>query len=166
MVEKLLETASLDGNQLQLRKEEVPLTGMILGLLERYKNQEGTENFQFTTDQQELLVLADPFHLENALNNVLDNAVKYGGNQIEVAISSDASLVKIRISDNGKSFSAAHSEQVFEKFYRVPKGNLHEVPGYGIGLYYTRNIIEKHGGKIRLDLKGQTNFIITLPKYG
>lgn len=164
MVEKLLETATLDGNNLHLKLEEVPIMPMVSELVEKYGNLAKHKTFRFIAEQQKILVFADPFHLENALNNILDNAIKYGGSNIEVEVSADNQVVKINISDNGTCLTTAQTEQVFEKFYRVPKGNTHNVKGFGIGLYYTKSIIEKHGGSIKLHLNDQTNFIITLPR--
>ncbi len=164
MVEKLLETATLDGNSLQLNREEVHLVPILSELVEKHQQLAKKKDLRFSAGVQNILVLADPFHLENAFNNVFDNAVKYGGDKIDVVVSTEDKLVKITISDNGTNLTKAQSEQVFEKFYRVPKGNTHDVKGFGIGLYYTKKIIEKHGGGILLHLNKQTNFIITLPK--
>ncbi len=163
MVEKLLETATLDGNNLHLNREEVQLAPMISELIVRHRNLMPSKNFDFTAEQQNLVIPADPFHLENALNNLLDNAAKYGGNKIEIAVSVEDHMIQIRISDNGIGLTKGQAGHVFEKFYRVPKGNTHDIKGFGIGLYYTKNIIEKHGGEIKLHLNQHTNFIITLP---
>lgn len=166
MVEKLLETATIDGNNLELNREEVLLMQMLSELVEKHRQLAKNKDLRFSAEQEKVLLLADPFHLENALNNVLDNAVKYGGDTIDIVVSNEDKLVKITISDNGTNLTKTQSEQVFEKFYRVPKGNTHDVKGFGIGLYYTKKIIEKHGGSIRLHLNHQTSFIITLPKNG
>lgn len=166
MVEKLLETATLDGNNLQMNMGEMPLLPLLSELTEKHRNLTKNKVLSFSASVDNISVFADPFHLENAFNNVFDNAVKYGGDKIDVVVSDEDKLVKITISDNGINLTKAQSEQVFEKFYRVPKGNTHDVKGFGIGLYYTKNIIEKHGGRILLQLNKQTNFIITLPRNG
>lgn len=166
MVEKLLETASIDGDNLQFKKEKVHLVIMLSELIEKHRNLASTKKFIFSLEEREIPVIADAFHLENALNNILDNAVKYGGNKIKVSVSSINEVVKIGISDNGGNLTKHQAEQVFDKFYRVPKGNTHDVKGFGIGLYYSKNIIEKHGGNIEILLNNQTNFIITIPFNG
>ncbi|GHA48575.1 hypothetical protein GCM10007103_31870 [Salinimicrobium marinum] len=166
MVEKLLETATLDGNNLQLNREEVPLVPMLSELVEKHRNLTKNKILCFSAEQQKIHVPADPFHLENALNNILDNAVKYGGDKIEISILVESQMVKIRISDNGTNLTKAQAEHLFEKFYRVPKGNTHDVKGFGIGLYYTKNIIKKHGGSIDLHVNNQTDFTIILPRNG
>jgi two-component system phosphate regulon sensor histidine kinase PhoR len=117
----------------------------------------------FENEDSEIFYNVDVFHFENALNNVIDNAVKYGGNTIDVSVRKKDHSVEINIHDNGNSLSEQHKKNIFEKFYRVPKGNTHDVKGFGIGLYYTRKIVEKHDGKIELDLKQGTNFKIVLP---
>ena len=166
MVEKLLETATIDGNNLELNREEVLLVPMLSEVVGKHRELAKNKDIRFSAEQEKILFLADPFHLENALNNVLDNAVKYGGDKIDIVVLNEDKLIKITISDNGTNLTKTQSEQVFEKFYRVPKGNTHDVKGFGIGLYYTKNIIEKHGGSIKLHLNHQTSFIITLPKNG
>ena len=106
----------------------------------------------------------DVFHIENAINNIIDNALKYGGNTISVQLKKSLLTTDIFISDNGNTLANANKEKVFEKFYRVPKGNTHDVKGFGIGLYYTRKIIEKHNGFVTLDLNNSlTTFKIVLP---
>ena len=90
--------------------------------------------------------------------------LKYGGNDISVNIKQTDNQVKIFISDNGNTLTKANKLKIFEKFYRVPKGNTHDVKGFGIGLYYTKKIIEKHKGIISLDLNDNlTTFKISLP---
>ncbi|MGY5847951.1 sensor histidine kinase [Salegentibacter sp. HM20] len=163
MVEKLLETATLDGDNLELKKEEISLTNLISDLVEKYKIATVDKNFTLTV-QKDFFIKVDPFHIENAINNILDNAVKYGGNQIEVQVISENEMVQIIISDNGRNLLKSQADQIFEKFYRVPKGNTHDIKGFGIGLYYTKSIIEKHGGTIDIVLNKKTNFEIKLPK--
>ena len=98
------------------------------------------------------------------INNLIDNAVKYGGDTILIELKSEAKNVIINVIDNGVSLEKQYKDKLFEQFYRIPKGNVHEVKGFGIGLYYTKKIIEKHNGTIQLELqKEQTLFKITLP---
>ena len=118
---------------------------------------------QFEASVEEIIAQVDIFHFENAINNCIDNAIKYGGNEIFVAIKNDESTIEISISDTGTSLSEEHKKQIFDKFYRVPKGNTHDVKGFGIGLYYSKKIIEKHQGTIVLETNGHTTFKIRLP---
>jgi two-component system phosphate regulon sensor histidine kinase PhoR len=108
--------------------------------------------------------MVDVFHFENAISNLIDNAVKYGGEKIEIHTTSILNSVEISIADTGNGIEKNQQEKIFDKFYRVPKGNTHDVKGFGIGLYYSKKIIEKHNGSISLNLSNRlTTFKITLP---
>ncbi|WP_412561670.1 sensor histidine kinase [Winogradskyella sp. MIT101101] len=164
MVEKLLETATLDSDNLELNKESIDCVELLNSLVSRYKIQYPEKTFNTSFKVESLKASVDVFHFENALNNVLDNAVKYGGELISIDLVPKKDMFDILISDNGNTLSKENRERIFEKFYRVPKGNTHDVKGFGIGLYYTKTIIEKHNGSISLDLnKNLTTFKITLP---
>ncbi|WP_271767485.1 sensor histidine kinase [Aquimarina algiphila] len=164
MVEKILETATLDSDKLQLNTEEIYLTDYIQTITDKHQVNSPEKKIIFNSTQKDIRLKIDVFHFENAINNVIDNAIKYGGNLIKVNINAIVSSILIEIEDNGKGLTKAHKEKIFEKFYRVPKGNTHDVKGFGIGLFYTKTIIEKHGGTIHLSLdKGVTNFKIILP---
>lgn len=162
MVEKLLETATLDSDHLELHKELINLGDLIRQLVERNRLQFPENEISISMTSEDILISADPFHIENALNNLMDNAFKYGGKTIKIALSQNDVKTVISIYDNGTSLKPSQKEQVFEKFYRVPQGDKHDVKGFGIGLFYTKKIIEKHGGTITLDLdkKGTTFKII------
>ncbi|MCK0130052.1 HAMP domain-containing histidine kinase [Flavobacteriaceae bacterium F08102] len=167
MVEKLLETATLDSEGLQLQLEEVNLYELLEDLIRRYKLQGHAKHIHFNAYRSAQRTIVDPFHIENAINNLIDNAMKYGGDQITITLVESINKTKITISDNGHSLTSAHKNEIFEKFYRVPSGNRHDVKGFGIGLYYTKKIVQKHGGSIELTLhKKSTDFNITLPRHG
>lgn len=164
MVEKLLETATLDSDSLELNKENINVVELLESMINRYKIQHQEKIFVSHIDLEKVLVPIDVFHFENALNNILDNAVKYGGHEISVKLFSKVDTTEILISDNGNTLTKDHKNRIFEKFYRIPKGNTHDVKGFGIGLFYTKSIIEKHGGTIQLELKNNlTTFKISLP---
>lgn len=164
MVEKLLETATLDSEHLELNKEQVDVSGLLSTLVNRYAVQFSDKTFNQNIGENTWLLAIDAFHFENALNNILDNAVKYGGDTITIDFSQNKQDTNIVISDNGTNLKPENKERIFEKFYRVPQGNTHNVKGFGIGLYYTKSIIEKHGGSIKLSLKNNcTRFKINLP---
>jgi nitrogen-specific signal transduction histidine kinase len=164
MVEKLLETATLDSDNLELKKEPIDIVELLSTLTNRYKIQFPEKQFNSSFKIDALITNLDVFHFENALNNILDNAVKYGGNLISIDLVPKDKNFDILISDNGNNLSKTNKERIFEKFYRVPKGNTHDVKGFGIGLYYTKTIIEKHNGSINVELlKDLTTFKITLP---
>ncbi|WP_109299683.1 cell wall metabolism sensor histidine kinase WalK [Aquimarina sp. AU474] len=164
MVEKILETATLDSEELELDFEEIDLVQMIDSIIKKHQGNSSNKKITLDHSQENIWKKVDPFHFENALNNIIDNAIKYGGDIIKVVIKGQRSGVIIEIIDNGVSLNKTHRERIFDKFYRVPKGNAHDIKGFGIGLFYTKTIIEKHKATIQLILEqGQTNFKINLP---
>lgn len=164
MVEKLLETATLDSNSINFYKEPFNLVELLKNVIAKHAFLLKNKNIDLNTIKDNIEIEADKFHLENALNNIIDNAIKYGGDSIKVDLKQNQNSVIILISDNGNSLKSTDKEKIFEKFYRIPKGNTHDIKGFGIGLYYSKKIIEKHNGTISLDLSNNlTTFKITIP---
>jgi two-component system phosphate regulon sensor histidine kinase PhoR len=164
MVEKLLETATLDSDSLTLHKESINIVDVLRTLVEKHQFQNEHKTIAFTSLFESIMASVDVFHFENAINNVLDNALKYGGNEITLTVEQNSFSFTVSISDTGNSITKANKEKIFEKFYRIPKGNTHDVKGFGIGLYYTKKIVEKHGGSIHLNLgKNLTTFKLSFP---
>ncbi len=95
---------------------------------------------------EDLTVAADPLHLGNVLSNLIDNAVKYSGESVDISIKADAR--SITVSDNGIGIAKEHLPYIFDKFYRVTSGDRYEVGGYGLGLFYVRQIVGLLGWKI------------------
>jgi len=163
MVEKVLDTATLDSENLLLHKESINVIELIEKIITKYKISHPEKELTFSTNTTKEILQVDAFHFENAINNIIDNAYKYGGNLIEVVINSTKESVIINISDSG-SIPKNQRQNIFDKFYRIPQGNQHDVKGFGIGLYYAKKIIEKHHGSIELLATDKTQFKITLPK--
>ena len=164
MVEKLLETAMLDSEQLVLKKETVDIVDIAEKVVYKHQILAHKKELSFSTTLQSYYANIDVFHFENVISNLIDNAVKYGGNQIEININLVLKAIEITVVDDGKGIEKNQKEKIFDKFYRVPKGNTHDVKGFGIGLYYCKKIIEKHEGFIGLTSdKSKTIFKITIP---
>ena len=164
MVEKLLETAMLDSEQLVLKKETVDIVDIAEKVVYKHQILAHKKELSFSTTLQPCYANVDVFHFENVISNLIDNAVKYGGNQIEMNINSVLNTIEITVVDDGNGIEKNQKEKIFDKFYRVPKGNTHDVKGFGIGLYYCKKIIEKHEGFIGLTSdKSKTIFKITIP---
>ena len=165
MVEKILETATLNHESLTLSKEKLNIVELVEHSISRYQILNTEKKIQFIKKLDAVELNLDPFHFENALGNIIDNALKYGGNLISVALETSKNNTTILISDNGKGIPTLQKEKVFEQFYRIPTGNTHNVKGFGIGLYYTKKIIEKHGGTIDIiyDKNNCTIFKIIVP---
>lgn len=163
MVEKILETATLNSDQLVMKKEEIELEALLRQLVQKFQTLAPEKKIELVLPESVKAIFADPFHFENVLSNLLDNAVKYGGDQILISLDQDGTS-KISISDNGGHIIPEQKERVFEQFYRIPKGNVHDVKGFGIGLYYVKKIMENHEGKIELETgKNSTTFITYWP---
>lgn len=163
MVEKLLETASLESDNLTLNKEPINVVQLLKKNVEKHLLNTSSKTIDFISNQEELILNVDTFHFENAISNLIDNALKYGGPQIEVCFTSDKKKIEITVQDNGIEIDKNQHEKIFEKFYRIPKGNIHDVKGFGIGLYYSKKIIEKHRGTLELIVNVKNIFKITLP---
>jgi len=164
MVEKLLETAMLDSEQLVLKKETVDIVDIAEKVVSKYQILAHKKELSFSKTLQPCYANIDVFHFENVISNLIDNAVKYGGNQIEMNINSVLNTIEITVIDDGIGIEKNQKEKIFDKFYRVPKGNTHDVKGFGIGLYYCKKIIEKHEGFIGLTSdKNKTIFKIIIP---
>lgn len=118
-----------------------------------------------------LTLRADRFHLTKAVGNLLDNAVKYSGREVHVSVRvrAEGGDVVFEVADDGIGMARGETDRVFDKFYRIPTGDVHDVKGYGLGLYYVRTVAERHGGSVRAESAGRgrgSRFIITLPKDG
>jgi len=112
----------------------------------------------------------DRLHLVSVIFNLLDNALKYTNGspaQITIHINGSKDQVRLSIADNGIGIPAEYKDKVFEKFFRVPTGNLHNAKGYGLGLSYVSHVVGKHKGTIKVESfdENGSNFIITLPKH-
>lgn len=164
MVEKLLETASLDSDSLKLNKENINVSDLLHNITNKHKLQTENKSIDLCLPKETILAKVDVFHFENAINNIVDNAIKYGGDTINIDLSQNDIAFTVSISDNGTMLTKVNKDKIFEKFYRVSKGNTHDIKGFGIGLYYTKKIVEKHNGTIHLDLDNKkTTFKISLP---
>jgi len=164
MVEKLLETATLGKKSFHLVREPLEVNALVDQLYERAIIKENGKQITISLDPDIKPFRGDPVHIENAIDNIIDNAKKYGGTEIQIKTLHQGNEFSISVEDNGNTLTLRDIEVVFENFYRKSTGNKHDVKGYGIGLFYSRSIIESHGGTIELSLN-PTTFKITLP-YG
>ncbi|MNL27272.1 Signal-transduction histidine kinase senX3 [compost metagenome] len=115
-----------------------------------------------------LALNADESHLRNVINNLLENAVKYSADTVDIIIDVHDynDYIEFSVADKGKGIAPEYQKEIFGMFFRVPEGNLHPVKGFGIGLAYVRQVILQHGGKITVKSspgKGST-FTIKIPK--
>jgi two-component system phosphate regulon sensor histidine kinase PhoR len=160
MVEKLLETAALDSDQLVLKKEGIDPAPVLSQLVQKFQTLAPEKEFNLHFPPTCCPIEVDPFHFEQVISNLLDNAVKYGGNRIQLRLA-QSTATQIQVEDNGGNLSPEQAKHIFEQFYRVPKGNLHDVKGFGIGLYYVKKIMEKHGGIVSLQTSKNSTLFTT-----
>ena len=168
-VERVLNIAKLDKDKVILNKEEIDLIAILEEVRENFNfNQaQGGGQIQLNYLSDQARIFADPVHLTNVLFNLVDNAVKYCklSPAIQMSIQEEKEGYRIEIQDNGIGIRKEDQKLIFDKFYRVPTGNIHDVKGFGLGLYYVKLIVEAHQGKIdvRSNPDKGTTFSIWLP---
>ena len=167
-VEKVLQVARLEKQGIVLKKELIDLNPLIETVAETFRaNKNSGIRLNLELDGNIPTVEADALHLTNILFSLLDNSVKYGGEHPDISIMTRRAARKVIISirDLGPGIPARYNKQVFKKFFRVPSGNIHDVKGFGLGLYYVKNICKAHGWTVELDQKVQAGalFHIGIP---
>ncbi len=154
LVEQILALAVENRSTFRLRPETISLNELMNSLIEQYKLK-ASKPVEFTCPiPEDIELVADRTHLYNMLSNLIDNAIKYADKEpcrIEVAARQDDRETTISITDNGPGISEANQRHVFDKFFRVPNGNIHNVKGYGLGLYYVKDMMDKHGGVAQVE---------------
>lgn len=151
-VEKVLNIARLEKDRFRLNKEALFLQDIIKDIVDqekiKFENVEGKITTDFSVDPIQIQV--DKLHFTNVVSNILDNALKYCKRKPEVKISLHSLKNKavVRIQDNGIGIAKDDLKQIFNKFYRISTGNIHNVKGFGLGLFYVKNICDAHGWDI------------------
>jgi len=161
MVEQILSLSMERRRAFALHREELVLADVLQPVVEQQRLKAGRP-VSITVDIQPaaLTVNADRTHLSNMLNNLIDNAIKYSPDEVVVQILADST--GITVADHGMGIAADKLPHIFDKFYRVPTGDRHDVNGYGLGLFYVKTMVEQHGWTIDVgSTVGQgTTFII------
>ncbi|NJC27671.1 sensor histidine kinase [Neolewinella antarctica] len=165
-VEKVLNIAQIEKGSFEVKKERVDLQTLLPDLLNSTRARTDELSGELTTNfpREPLPLLADPVHLSNILHNLLDNAVKYSGETPRITVSGihEGNNLRMSISDEGPGIAAEHRDRLFEKFYRVPTGDVHDVKGFGLGLFYVAQICKVHGWPIQVDSEVGTGTTITI----
>lgn len=169
LVDTVLKTAILDKGQVKLNEEPINLLDVLNRVKDNFSlkiSQLGGE-IKIENDLPELIFEGDNQHMTNVFQNLIDNAIKYSSEIPKITISTLKTINNyiVTITDNGIGISRENLDKIFEKLYRVPTGDLHNVKGFGLGLNYVKSIVELHGGNITVKStkdKG-SSFIITLP---
>ncbi len=168
-IERVLNIAKLDKGDLQLEKEIVNANDLIYGVVGsmdlQLKKKAG--EIKLNLHANDALIFGDELHLSNVIFNLLDNAIKYCDQEprIEIGTKNKNNSLLINIVDNGIGMSKEQMSRIFDQFYRVPTGNLHNVKGFGLGLSYVYDIVKRMNGtvKVKSELNKGTEFEIVLP---
>ena len=166
-VEKVLQLTRIDRNTLDLNKEIINVHELLETILPtmhvKIEEKDGILTQDLAATQP--YIKADTLHLTNIIHNLLDNAIKYskdGKPDIEVRTEDKDKNVRLIIVDKGIGIEKEHQKKVFFRFYRVPTGNIHNVKGFGLGLFYVKNIIQAHNWHIQLDSEFGQGTTITI----
>ena len=168
LVENVLQSAVIEKEALELKIELLDLNTIIKKAIKNIELQLNKKNGEISLDLKanNTLIEADKIHITNVIYNLLDNAIKYAKGRPVVKIESSDVIngVIIKIKDNGIGIAKEHQLKIFEKLYRVPTGDIHNVKGFGLGLSYVKSIIEKLKGNIKVEsnLSDGSTFIIEL----
>ena len=168
-IDKVLELATIENRKNFMKKSVIDFKPLLLKLVSEYRELANIENVEFDAKLEgDIYFLnCESSHLENAINSVLENSKKYATIPAKIHFLSyiDNNDLIIKIKDNGIGISNEDKPKIFEKYYRVTSGDVHNVKGYGLGLHYVKRIINLHHGKIKVESKlGEgSEFIISLP---
>src|SRR5690606_7454218 len=169
-VERVLQMAKLDKEDVGLKKETVNLHEIIHEVVQSIdlalQEKQGSIQLNLNASSPELS--ADRHHLTNVIFNLLDNAIKYCTQKPSITLRTElkGSTLSLTVEDNGIGISDENKKRIFQKFYRVPTGNVHDVKGFGLGLHYVKQIVEAHHGRITVVSEPGKGcaFTIILPK--
>ncbi|KQM78323.1 histidine kinase [Pedobacter sp. Leaf216] len=168
-IERVLSIARLEKGELTMENTEVDMNDLIVIVLDSMELQLQKKNaiIHVNTNAENAVVYGDELHLSNVIYNLIDNANKYSSNTPEITITTrntNRNLI-IEITDKGIGMTKEQSKRIFDQFYRVPTGNLHDVKGFGLGLNYVQDIIKKLNGTVKVSSEKDkgTTFEISLP---
>ncbi|MBC6999531.1 HAMP domain-containing sensor histidine kinase [Cytophaga sp. FL35] len=153
-IDKVLQLASLESGKAVMELVPVDFKPNLESICSNFKTLVSIENAQFGYEikGESFLLNAEVFHLENAINNILDNAKKYAEDPIiKLKAHTENCKLFIEVTDNGRGMSSEERKNVFKKFYRGTNGNLHTVKGHGLGMSYVYKVIKRHKGKVLVD---------------
>ncbi|MCF8255715.1 MAG: HAMP domain-containing histidine kinase [Bacteroidia bacterium] len=153
----------------ELKKEWLDPNELVKNCVDRFVLLRSVQTDQFSSNlcNENIELNLDPMHFSQICSNLLDNAIKYSLDKVKIEVISKVKddFYLLSVSDKGQGISANYQKKIFDRFFRVPFGNNHQVKGFGIGLYYVKQMVKAHGGKVWVESKvgeGST-FFISLP---
>ena len=161
LVDDLSELSRIESGEMKMERQRVDLRKLLDELCEDF-----ADRGAFHVSGESVFVRADPLRIQQALSNLIDNAIKYGdGNPIEIEVAERGTAAEVRVRDHGEGIDAAEREKIFHRFYRVDKSRSAETGGTGLGLAIAKHIVLQHHGTIEVESEpGQgTTFIVRLP---
>lgn len=170
MTDKILKTAVFEEKGVELNFQQVDVHKLIQEVLASMKIvfEKLKVVVNYNNEGNNFFVKGSPEHLTNVIYNLVDNALKYGGSppMITLILKEIPEAISIEVIDNGIGIVDEYQEKIFDKFFRVPSDDVHNIKGYGLGLSYVASVIDKHGGKISVNSKPSHGsvFTILLPK--
>jgi two-component system phosphate regulon sensor histidine kinase PhoR len=170
LVDKVLKLSMFENKEVQLKYENFSVKNIIeevIGSMRLQMDKQGAQ-CEAITEGKDFIIAADKLHITSVVYNLVDNALKYSpvSPLIKILLKDAGDRIVLSVADNGIGITPEYKDKVFDKFFRVPAGDTHNVKGYGLGLSYVAYIVEKHNGKITVESepgKGSV-FSITLPK--
>ena len=170
ITDRILKTSVLEQPQQNIAFHDVNLSELTETVVSRMRLLADSigATLEFKSIGGKFTIQGSADHLSNALYNLLDNAIKYRSehSHIEVTLAEQSDVVSISVKDNGPGIDPTYHAKIFEKFFRVPSGNIHDIKGYGLGLNYVHTVAHLHGGKIQLKSTpgSGSQFVLTFPK--
>ena len=152
-VEDVLQVAIIEDKKLRLKKERINVHEIIEEVIQGFKVLLADRKIELDLMSTNPIITGDKIHLSNLIKNLVDNAIKYSNEHLEISIKTYdfKKRIVIEVQDNGIGIPATHHKKIFRKFYRVPTGNIHDVKGFGLGLNYVKNMTKMHDGQITLE---------------
>ena len=171
-VEQVLQASRTREKQRLMNLAEIDMSDLLSTTIKTVRDQQhlGEAAIRFSAPTENIMVLGDRAELQTAITNLLDNAIKYSSDDLKVSIrlrSSGAKTAEIFVKDNGIGIARGDLKRIFKRFYRVPNATDTAKKGTGLGLAIVRSIIEKHGGRVKAESKGEgkgTTFVVQLPR--
>jgi two-component system, OmpR family, phosphate regulon sensor histidine kinase PhoR len=170
LVENVLRTAIFEQGEMQLRPQQINLHTVIEQVIRNIEIQVKKKNGEIVRhlDASNPMIEGDVLHITNVIYNLIDNAIKYSelNPRVEIFTRDELNGTAVAFKDSGLGISRENQKKIFDKLYRVPTGNVHNVKGFGLGLSYVKGVIEKHGGTVDVEseLKKGSIFTIHLPR--